>query len=234
METGQLTYSSDSSDYMFSDATGTTYRNLHYYKVSEDTSRYYDGDINVFLVYDKSTHIGKNIIFSYYDQITGCGNTYFFSIENVLLTETATELQGQLTGKNIAGHNFELKTSTCMQDGSSQSWRDYYRDTAITNTSLISFSLTKKDIVQSNVFSNPATLSLEISPNPTTGLISVRNAPENILHVTVSTILGETVLELAHPNAPDFTLDLSKLPAGIYVWRIYTSKSSILRTMVKE
>ena len=77
-------------------------------------------------------------------------------------------------------------------------------------------------------------LNLSLSPNPTTGIITVHNAPANILHVTVSSILGESVLELAHPNAPELTLDLSKLPTGIYFVGFSLANGVITRKIIKE
>ncbi len=81
---------------------------------------------------------------------------------------------------------------------------------------------------------NQPGLDLSLSPNPTTGIITVHNAPANILHVTVSSILGESVIKLANPNAPDFTLDLSKLPPGTYVARFSLPDEVITRKIMKE
>ena len=77
-------------------------------------------------------------------------------------------------------------------------------------------------------------LNISLSPNPTTGIITVHNSSANILHVTVSSILGESVLELEHPNAPDFTLDLSKLPAGTYFVRFSLVNEVVTRKIMKE
>lgn len=75
---------------------------------------------------------------------------------------------------------------------------------------------------------------LRLSPNPTTGIISVHNSSANILHVTVSSILGESILELEHPNAPEFTLDLSKLPPGTYFARFSLPNEVVTRKILKE
>jgi photosystem II stability/assembly factor-like uncharacterized protein len=87
-----------------------------------------------------------------------------------------------------------------------------------------------------NAVQNPPTpdLPINIYPNPTTGIIIVHNAPANILHVTVSSTLGEIVFDLPHPNSPDFTLDLSKLPPGTYFARFSLANEVIMRKIVKE
>jgi len=76
--------------------------------------------------------------------------------------------------------------------------------------------------------------NISLSPNPTSGMIIVHNAPENILNVTVSSILDESVIELARPNAPEFTLDLSKLPPGTYFARFSLPSAVITRKIMKE
>jgi photosystem II stability/assembly factor-like uncharacterized protein len=63
-------------------------------------------------------------------------------------------------------------------------------------------------------------LSISLSPNPTTGLITIHNAPANMLHVTITNVLGETVSEAASSGAADFKLDLSKHAPGIYFVRL--------------
>jgi len=73
-----------------------------------------------------------------------------------------------------------------------------------------------------------------LSPNPTTGFITVHNPPVNIVHVTVSNILGERIVEIAYPNALEFTLDLSKVSPGIYLARFSLPIDVITRMIIKE
>jgi hypothetical protein len=74
---------------------------------------------------------------------------------------------------------------------------------------------------------------LRLSPNPTEGIIAVHAA--NIEHITIENLLGERVLEVANPRASEFTLDLSKLPAGIYFARFEMAGGEVvMRKVVKE
>lgn len=73
-----------------------------------------------------------------------------------------------------------------------------------------------------------------ISPNPTSKIATVYNAPENLTNITIMNVLGEKVLELASPHAPNLTLDLSTFPAGIYYSRFAWANSVVLRKIVKE
>lgn len=76
--------------------------------------------------------------------------------------------------------------------------------------------------------------NISLLPNPTTGIITVHNTPANITKATVLNLLGERVLEIAHPNSSDFTLDLSKLPAGTYFARFMVGEEVITRKILKE
>ena len=75
---------------------------------------------------------------------------------------------------------------------------------------------------------------VSLYPNPTSGNITVHNAQENIQHVRVRNILGENILELIKPNASEFSLDLSKYPAGIYVVTFATLTSVIMKKIIRE
>jgi photosystem II stability/assembly factor-like uncharacterized protein len=77
-------------------------------------------------------------------------------------------------------------------------------------------------------------LKISLSPNPTTGIITIHNAPANILRITITNLLGEIELELTHPNAQEFTLDLSKLPPGTYFVRFSLANEVITRKIMKE
>jgi N-acetylneuraminic acid mutarotase len=83
--------------------------------------------------------------------------------------------------------------------------------------------------VKNSSQSNP-----NISPNPTTGIITVRNAPANIMHVTITNVLGETVSEVANSGAEDFTIDLSKLLPGTYFAKFSWVGEVITRKIIKE
>lgn len=75
--------------------------------------------------------------------------------------------------------------------------------------------------------------AVEISPNPTDGVVSIHAA--NVVHVTVENLLGVSVLERAATRSPDFPLDLTQQPAGVYYLRI-TLGTGEVRTikLVKE
>jgi len=73
-----------------------------------------------------------------------------------------------------------------------------------------------------------------LSPNPTTGIITMHNAPANILHVTIMNVLGETVSEANGSSMADFSIDLSKLPPGIYYARFVMPNSVTMRKIVRQ
>ena len=234
-ETGHLTYSSDSSTFLFDDKEPRINYFSHLYTRGNDTLIFSEG-ADLTLVFDQPPHNVKSI--NFYSTIPnnfGCnsGNYYQFNVENVSLSETSNEFECQLKGLQILGHMFHVNKSTCTVDGSSESWKDFYRDSAIADSSIVYFSFSK-NIIQSKVNINNSTSPIKISPNPTTGIITVHNAPANILHVTITNVLGETVTELTNPGTSDFTLDLSQLPLGTYFARFSAAGSVIMRKIIRE
>jgi hypothetical protein len=83
---------------------------------------------------------------------------------------------------------------------------------------------------------NPMQLNdnIFLSPNPTTGIIAVHNAPPNILNVTITNVLGETLSEVTNSGATDFMIDLSKLSTGTYFARFAGQGEIITRKIIKE
>jgi photosystem II stability/assembly factor-like uncharacterized protein len=76
-------------------------------------------------------------------------------------------------------------------------------------------------------------LSISLSPNPTTGIITVLNAPINT-HVTILNVLGESVKECTNAIEGDFTFDLSKQSPGTYFARFSSANEVIIRKIIKE
>ncbi len=71
--------------------------------------------------------------------------------------------------------------------------------------------------------------TLVITPNPTTGIISISGLSENILSVSVENILGKTVAEIGRPESSSFKLDLSQQPPGTYFARFVTADAVVVR-----
>jgi hypothetical protein len=83
---------------------------------------------------------------------------------------------------------------------------------------------------------NIAPSSIQISPNPTSSLITIRGGAESVLHVSVANVLGSQVAGSGDrvPGSGEISLDLSKLPPGTYFVRITTPEGMVLRKVVKE
>jgi hypothetical protein len=90
------------------------------------------------------------------------------------------------------------------------------------------------DLANVNERPNKSDLNISLSPNPTNGIITAHNTTANIMHVTITNVLGEIVSELPHPNASEFTLDLSKLPPGTYFARFSLANEVVTRKIIKE
>jgi hypothetical protein len=89
-------------------------------------------------------------------------------------------------------------------------------------------------IINSDVKTSSSENVISLSPNPTTGIITVHNAPPNMLHVTIMNVLGETVSEVTNPGTPKFVIDLSKLPPETYFARFSGDGKVISQKIIKE
>jgi hypothetical protein len=76
--------------------------------------------------------------------------------------------------------------------------------------------------------------AISVSPNPTAGMATVRTASKNILHVSITNVFGEIVMELKNTSGSDFVIDLSKFPTGTYFARFTDGTSFTTRKIIKE
>ncbi len=92
-----------------------------------------------------------------------------------------------------------------------------------------------KAFPQAGVKEPEISASLAVSPNPTTGAITIEGAPlNNNLKVSIMNILGEKVLELQNVNSSSFQFDLGKLMRGTYYIRLASPNSVMTKKVVKE
>ena len=75
---------------------------------------------------------------------------------------------------------------------------------------------------------------IAISPNPTNGIVTVQNTPENTLRVSILNILGESVLEVENPHSAPFSIDLSSQPSGIYFACFVSVGAKTTKVIVKN
>ncbi len=76
---------------------------------------------------------------------------------------------------------------------------------------------------------------VELFPNPASGIVTVSNAPADLMRVDVLNVLGAEVkrLENIHSGGP-LQFDVATLPAGIYYIRFATPTSVATRKIVRE
>ena len=86
----------------------------------------------------------------------------------------------------------------------------------------------------SGVHVDATSLGFDLSPNPTNGIVAVHCENEVAQHITITNILGNSVMEVIEPAVSEFTLDLSKLPAGIYFIRLSSAGSGTTRMIVRN
>lgn len=76
--------------------------------------------------------------------------------------------------------------------------------------------------------------SIEVYPNPATGMVTIVSGGTSILGVQVLNVLGTEVVSLPVLRESAMTVDLSKLPSGTYFLEIETEEGTVLRKVVRE
>ncbi len=78
--------------------------------------------------------------------------------------------------------------------------------------------------------------TIEVYPNPASGMVSIFSGGTTILGLRVLNVLGEGVLSIEYraPSAGELQLDLSKLPSGTYFLLLQTSTGTVLRKITLE
>ena len=79
-----------------------------------------------------------------------------------------------------------------------------------------------------------SSVSLTLSPNPTSGMLHVQGLPSNNITVSVFNVLGEAALVQKRPTGSDFALDLSSLVPGTYYVRFASANSVVTKMVVRE
>jgi hypothetical protein len=89
-------------------------------------------------------------------------------------------------------------------------------------------------INESASVASPASVgSIEISPNPTNGIILLQGIPVNA-NITAMNVLGQTVQELKASGNSNVTLDLSTVAPGTYYIRMASGNNVTTKMIVKE
>ncbi len=112
---------------------------------------------------------------------------------------------------------------------SGESGRDFVYHVGRTN-GLVHFrlvDLTEGMVIETKSFDcSNGSVRLKVSPNPATELVEIKSAQE-ISSVVVTNTRGESVLALHDVLSNDVGLDISKLPNGVYILRIFGKDGSI-------
>ena len=72
--------------------------------------------------------------------------------------------------------------------------------------------------------------SLKLYPNPSTNILTIESKNSTISKVEIYTVLGEKIKEITSNFG---SITTNKLPKGIYIIKIYSEKSSMIRKIIK-
>ncbi len=80
----------------------------------------------------------------------------------------------------------------------------------------------------------PAATTISLSPNPTSGPITISGLPNTASSLSILNLLGESILSLSNSGAARLTLDLSKLPPSFYYLKVQSSEGTQLQKLLKK
>lgn len=75
--------------------------------------------------------------------------------------------------------------------------------------------------------------SVSVYPNPTEGLLSIASADINIDSAQVYDISGRLIKSF-DVNNTDYTLDITEFNSGMYIVKLYSGKSTLIKQIVKK
>ena len=71
-------------------------------------------------------------------------------------------------------------------------------------------------------------------PNPTDGLVTIQPDGIRLEHVTITNVLGQSLIQVSNQDANSLTLDLSHLSAGTYLAKIRFANTTTVQRIVKQ
>lgn len=86
----------------------------------------------------------------------------------------------------------------------------------------------------SSVSDNASSIHFDISPNPTSGTITVRNNGESDFDITVLDILGKPVSIMKNQRNVEAQMDLSHLASGVYYIHITSGSRTLTKVVVRQ
>jgi photosystem II stability/assembly factor-like uncharacterized protein len=160
---------------------------------------------------DHFVSVGSDLFASAHDFSASHESGVFYSNDD---GDTWADVSQGLINNNILELTIKDSTLFVGTDGS-----------GIWKRPLAEMIVPKKQRVQIEPYSE-----LTVSPNPSSGQITLYGLPDNTEHVEVLNMMGVNMLD----TQPSTTLDVSVLPAGLYVVRVVTRSRSLVRSFVKE
>ena len=158
----------------------------------------------------------------------GDGYNYFASFYNAARTNSVTV--GNLTA--FSARVFCVEVSQYPAGGCVVSKKSYFR---IANNGVASGGNLRQVAGDEETEEAPEYMSLDVFPNPTTGIINIPvSADDKNVQVTVTDNLGKQVVKTDNLEASHGELNMEALPAGIYFYHVIKNNTSYKGKIVKH
>jgi len=136
-------------------------------------------------------------------------------------SEDKIEIEGEMSGKNITAVVTELKEYTtyyCQTYAETEFDKVYGR--------IVSFTTGETNITSNNVTSN-----INIYPNPAVDIIYIEG--KNIETVEIFNVYGQSLKKVQIDNYRE-KIDISELPQGVYIFKVFSDKAVSINKVIKR
>lgn len=218
---------------------------IHLGELSNPAGNIYGGAFSI--LYD-TTYIKKDSVFiTFNNSWVGTKNVDMLSIDknfgdNQQIDVAFTRINGtNVTGFGEIGQlNFTIKDDILQRGMTLDS---VIFDFHITNVKFISADEQEVNIAANStawvVFSTTSTNSvanlaqwINIFPNPTTNYVQIQSQKLTIENITVTDMVGRTVLENIPTDKRNIQLNISELPQGVYHIQLQTERGMVVKQLV--
>lgn len=168
------------------------------------------------------------------------------SCPQIVASPTGSGTQGIATN-NGNSYLEEIVATPTQEESSNHKGKSVIKDKVMSSEELISEIMTNSKFIlipeknEDQIIDNAVTIdnsireSINVYPNPTSGLLNVEFGNTSVQKVTIYDALGKLIFEnTISEDVDNLNINLSEYPAGIYLIRINQEEKIVMKKIVKQ
>ena len=170
-------------------------------------------------------------------QVYGWKGTYTYDENNNLLTQLEEEWQsGVWVNDRQYSWTYDVNDNCTLVEATDNNYLPIYYNNMQSNqgfNSCYKATAIYKEYNKQTAITDVTLSDISVYPNPTQGELIINNEQLIIKGVEIIDMFGKTLNRHCEERSNQFSIDLSPLPAGIYMVRITTGKETVTKRVVK-